>query len=217
MMNTQSLIDRLAADLPPVRPIQPRNGMALALIASLVAALCVIAWFGARDDIVAGAPDPIVVMRCLLLILLGLATSFAVTHAARPAVGRAHNGWAWALAAAMAMPASAVLLYAYHHLAGIPFAKGDMDFSYAPHCLAISGASALLIGTVQTLWLRRGAPTNLTRAGWLVGLAAGSFGTFAYSLHCPSNSIFYVGLFYGMAVALCAVAGRLLVPRLIRW
>ncbi|MBU6207998.1 MAG: DUF1109 family protein, partial [Alphaproteobacteria bacterium] len=58
---------------------------------------------------------------------------------------------------------------------------------------------------------------NSVRAGWLVGLASGSFGTFAYSLNCPSNSIYYIGLIYSLAVGVCAVTGRLIVPRIIRW
>ncbi|MGB5724829.1 MAG: NrsF family protein [Parasphingorhabdus sp.] len=36
-------------------------------------------------------------------------------------------------------------------------------------------------------------------------------------MHCPFNSIFYVGLWYSLAVAICAIAGRLVVPHLIRW
>jgi len=216
-METRNLIDSLVVDLKPVRSIKTSSGITVALVATFVAALGVIAVFGARTDILAGAPDPIVVIRCILLVLLGLATSFAVTAAARPSVGNGSNGWVWALAAAFAMPLAAILLYAYHMMTAQPFAKGDMDFSYGPHCLAISAASAVLIGTVQTLWLQRGAPTNPYRSGWLVGLASGSLGTFAYSLHCPSTSIYYIGLFYALAVGLCAIVGRLVVPRLIRW
>jgi hypothetical protein len=217
MMDTESLIDSLADDLTPVRPVKPRNGIALALAAAFVAALGVIAVFGARSDIIAGTPDPIVLVRGMLLVLLGLATSFAVNNAARPSVGNGHNGWVWALAAAMVVPVAALVLFVYHRVAAMPFAPGDLDFQFAPWCLGISMTSALLIGAVQTLWLRRGAPTDVNRAGWLVGLAAGGFGTFAYSLHCPSNSIYYVGLFYGLAVAICAALGRLIVPRLIKW
>lgn len=216
-MNTQNLIDNLAADLQPIKPIQTRNGITVVLAATCVAALIVIALFGLRQDVRAGAPNPIVVVRGGLLVLLGLATSFAVTRAARPAVGQGQNGWGWALAAALMLPVAALVIYCAHIVNAEPFVKGEMDFAYGPYCLGISGASAMLIGAVQTLWLRRGAPTDLNRAGWLVGLAAGSFGTFAYSLHCPSNSIYYVGLFYGSAVGLCAVVGRFVVPRLIKW
>ena len=217
MTDNKNFLDALAADLVPVRRMQPRGGIVLSLMSSFIAALSVIAYFGARDDIAAFTPNPLVIIRCLLLVLLGLATSVAVTNAARPSVGRASNGWVWALAAVMVLPAAGFLLYCYHMLAHIPFTGDDMDFQFGPYCLAISITSAVLIGSVQTLWLRRGAPTDINRAGWLVGLGAGSFGTFAYSLHCPSNSIYYISVFYSLAVGLCAVAGRLIVPRLIRW
>jgi hypothetical protein len=216
-MDMPNLIDSLVADIKPVAPISARRGIASVASATSIVTFAVIAVFGARADIVALAPAPIVVLRAMLLILLGLATSFAVIQAAKPAVGGSNNGWLWALASAMVMPAAAALLYGYHLMMAQPFAAGDMDFAYGPHCLAISGSGAALIGIVQILWLRQGAPTDLARAGWLVGLAAGSYGTFAYSLHCPSGSIYYVGLFYGLAVGLCALAGRAIVPRLIRW
>lgn len=216
-MDTQNLIESLAADLVPAKPIKSFMGILAVLCATCVAALGVALVYGVRADIRAAAPNPIVVVRAGLLVLLGLATSFAITRAARPTVGQAQNGWVWALAAALVMPMAALSLYCYHLMLVMPFAQGEMEFGYGLHCLGISAVSALLIGGVQTLWLRRGAPTSLHRAGWLVGLAAGSFGTFAYSLHCPSNSIYYIGLFYAMAVGLCAVLGRLIVPHLIKW
>ena len=75
----------------------------------------------------------------------------------------------------------------------------------------------MLIGAALTGWLRRGAPVALARTGWLVGLAAGAFGTFAYSLHCPSLTVEYIGVWYTAAVGLCALIGRLVVPGLVRW
>ena len=69
----------------------------------------------------------------------------------------------------------------------------------------------------MVLHLRRGAPTSPERAGWLTGLAAGGLGAFAYSFHCPDNSIIYIGFWYSLAVGICAVLGRMLLPRLIRW
>jgi hypothetical protein len=216
-MNTQNLIESLAADLKPVAPLKPRNGVAAMLAATCVAALGVALSYGWRADIMAGAPNPIVVVRGGLLLLLGLASGIALVRAARPSVGQAQNGWAWALFAALILPLTALFLYIYHMLMALDFAEGEMAFGYGWHCLGISAASAVLVAAAQVLWLRRGAPTHLQRAGWLVGISAGSFGTFAYGLHCPSNSIYYIGIFYSLAVALCALAGRVFVPRIIKW
>jgi hypothetical protein len=65
--------------------------------------------------------------------------------------------------------------------------------------------------------LRKGAPTYPERAGWLTGIAAGGLGAFAYNLHCPFNNIVYIGLWYSLALVICALVGRLVVPHLIRW
>ncbi len=210
-------IDALVADLVPVRPLRRRGAVGVAIAATVVAGLIVFATFGVRPDILSGNPHPIVILRGGLLILLGFATLFAVAAAARPAVGRANDGWMWALAAAALLPITALIRFAYNMMTGDMLDSYLIDPAFGAKCLAISGAAGLGIGGVLTLWLRRGAPTALNRAGWLVGLAAGSFGTFSYSLFCGSVSIFYIGFWYSIAVALCAVVGRLVVPRLIRW
>ena len=216
-MSSEFDLDLLVADLQPVRRIKPVEGLALVASAAAAVALYIVMRYGLRADIVAGAPEPMVVIRGGMLVLLGTATAFAATAAARPAVKQSQNGWGWALAAAALLPAAAAILYLYHRLTGMPFPPGAFDFRYAPWCLGLGCGGALLMGSVLTAWLRRGAPTALNRAGWLVGLASGSFGAFAYSLHCPSNSIYYVGIFYSAVVAISAAVGRLIVPAAIRW
>jgi hypothetical protein len=68
------------------------------------------------------------------------------------------------------------------------------------------------------IWaLRRGAPTNLRRAGAIAGLVAGALGAVAYAFHCPDDSIPFIALWYGAMVALCAGIGAMLGPRLLRW
>jgi hypothetical protein len=144
---------------------------------------------------------------------LGFASLFAVTASARPSVGQGQSGWRWTLAAALLFPIAALTQVAWQ--GSVP--DGALAPAIGRYCLWISGLAALLIGGALALWLRSGAPTAINRAGWLVGLSAGSFGTFAYSLHCPMTNIFYIGLWYTLAVGMAAVAGRFLVPRIIRW
>jgi hypothetical protein len=68
------------------------------------------------------------------------------------------------------------------------------------------------------IWaLRRGAPTNLRRAGAIAGLVAGALGAVAYAFHCPDDSIPFVALWYGAMVGLCALIGAILGPRFLRW
>lgn len=206
-------IETLVADLQPVRPVAPRAGALLAVVAAAVAAAIVAAWLGLRPDIVAGNPHPVVMMREGMLLVLGFAALAAVVASARPGIGQSSTGWRWALAAASLFPLTSIAL----SVAGGGFPLEVLYSVDGPLCLAISMAGGLMIGAALTLWLRRGAPTALNRIGWLVGLASGSFGAFAYGLHCLSITVFYVGLWYTGAVALCALLGRLIVPRLIRW
>lgn len=206
-------IDSLVDDLTPVRGVDPRNAWMLALGAVALCVVVVASLFGLRDDIMAGQPQGIVLLRAGALLLLGFAALAAVVESARPRVGRrANSGWKWALACAMLFPAVAVAVSLSN---GLPM--NDLMAETALSCLVISSANALLIGGGVVTWLRRGAVTALERTGWLTGLAAGAFGTFAFSLHCPSATITYIGLWYTAAIALCALAGRLLVPRLLKW
>jgi hypothetical protein len=212
-MNSLSSVEALVSDMAPVKRVDPRHGMIVVALLALVASGFVVVHYGARIDLAEGNPGSIVLLRGGMLLLLGISSLFAVTASARPSVGQAHNGWRWMLAAAFLFPAAALVQFGW--MGDIP--QGALAPAIGRYCLRISCLSALLIGSALTLWLRQGAPTGLNRAGWLVGLTAGSFGTFAYSLHCPMNNIFYIGLWYSLAVGMAAVAGRLIVPRIIRW
>lgn len=211
-MNDQ-LIDDLVADLEPVRPVSPKLAAALVGGTTIVAVMAVALLFGLRGDVQAFSPHPIVMLRGGALLLLGSACVVAVAAAARPGVGYVAQGWTWALAAAALFPLTSLFLSLRHQ----QWPMADLTSQSAPWCIAISTAGGVMVGAVLTLWLRQGAPTSPARAGWLVGLAGGAFGTFSYSLHCPSDTVHYVGIWYSAAVALCAVAGRIVVPRLIRW
>lgn len=206
-------IETLVADLKPVRPVSPRGGALIAFVGAAVVVGVVAATLGFRPDVVSGDPHPVVMMREGMLLLLGFASLAAVVASARPGVGQSSTGWRWALAAAALFPLTSIILSM--NGGGFPV---EVLFSVdGPWCLGVSTAGGLLIGAGLTLWLRAGAPTALNRIGWLVGLASGSFGAFAYGLHCASITVYYVGLWYTGAVLLCAVLGRLIVPRLIRW
>lgn len=205
-------IDDLIRDLTPVQRMRPQAGMAVLLTACLMAAALTVLLFGARADLSALAPSGILILRSGLLLLVGLAAGWAVIASASPAIGRRQEGWRWALAAAALAPATSLML----SLQG-GFPMGVLTAGSAALCLAVSLVAALSIGAALVVWLRQGAVTELPRAGWLVGLTAGALGTFAYSLHCPSETIHYAAVWYTLTVATSALLGRLITPRLLRW
>jgi hypothetical protein len=206
-------LDGLVADLVPVRRVRPRDAVAIVGASVAMSVAVVIAIFGLRADLTQGVFLPIVLLRCGVLLMLGIAALTALIAAARPGVGQMSHGWRWALAMAALFPVASMVLMASER--ALP-----VDVLMAPSakwCIGISVTSAVLIGGAIVAWLRSGAPLVLGRTGWLTGLAAGSFGTFAYALHCPSSTVHYIGIWYTLAISLCAGIGRLIVPRLVRW
>lgn len=210
-------ISALVDDLSPVQVVRRRDNLLLTGVATILASLVIVMIYGIRSDLLAGDPHPIVMIRAGLLLLLGLAATLAVASAARPSVGKPQNGWMWALAAAAVLPIAALGKFLFLFGSGQPLAMFTADFEYGLRCLACSLGSAIWIGGLISWWLRRGAPISLNRAGWLVGIAAGSLGTFSFNIYCNSISLYYIGLWYSLAVLISAVIGRLVVPHIIRW
>ncbi|MDZ7587965.1 MAG: NrsF family protein [Parasphingorhabdus sp.] len=132
----------------------------------------------------------IVLLRGGILLLLGISGSMAVVAMSQPAVGIISRGWIWALAAALLFPLTAAILAMVYRPSDVAILVPE----FGVECLTLSLLSAAAIASAQIFWLRRGAPVNPPRAGWLVGVSSGALGAAAYGLHCPFNSIFYVGL-----------------------
>jgi hypothetical protein len=211
-MNNKFDIAALVDDLEPVTALNPRRPLMFAagITAAMLAVVAMMS--GVRADVMAGRPDAMFLIRSGMLLLLGGATAHAVLGMASPAVGKPHMSWQMALAAAFLFPVAALIVAL----------TGDMgnamtEMYSVGQCLMFSAIGAFATAIPMILHLRRGAPTSPSRAGWLVGIASGGLGAFAYNLHCPFNSIVYIGLWYTLAVGSCAVIGRLVVPRLIRW
>ncbi len=205
-------LDAMIAELEPVQPL--RMGRGVAFVGTIMAGVLayIILGKGVRADLLAFDPNPMFLLRGGLLLLLGVGCGWAVLNMARPSVGKPGQSWKMAIAAAGLLPLAALVMA----MAG----RGKMavaNVQYGLDCLSFSALGALAVAVPMVFWLRRGAPTSPTRAGWLTGIAAGGLGAFAYGLHCPFNDVVYIGLWYSLAVGICATVGRLVVPRLIRW
>lgn len=211
-ISANGLIEGLVEELEPVRTLKPKSGLAIVGGLTLLAAFAVAVVLGVRNDLMTGRADEMFFLRSGVLLLLGLATAITVVNMARPGVGNLNRGWIWAAVSAALFPLTAAIMSAIN----MPPVEALRPIE-GLKCLAVSGIAALVIGSGLTLWLRRGAPTSPARAGWLVGIAAGALGAAAYNIYCPFNDIYYVGLWFTIPVLVSAVAGRLIVPRLIRW
>lgn len=206
-------VDQLVENLQPVRPLSAHWSSAAMLGLALVGFAAVAAVLGVRADLVAGQPNPVVLLRGGMLLVLGLVTTASAFALARPAVGRQDRSWAGATAMAASVPAAALLFALLDPAAALR----AVWWSSAINCLFVSLSAALGFGAIIVAQLRRGAPVQLGRAGWVTGIAAGSLGVLVYSIHCPANHIAYIGLWYTLPIAISAVSARLIVPRLVRW
>ncbi|WP_373490445.1 NrsF family protein [Parasphingorhabdus sp.] len=211
--DNQEFIDGLLNDLRPTRPLTLQRGLMIASGSAALAISVMALFIGIQPALITGSLDPLFLLASGLFLMLGIAASVTVIGMSRPHVGTTHSGWIWAVAMAALLPLTAVVL---------GFAKeGNEFFQSQPaqgmNCVINGSMLGLIVGGALTMWLRRGAPTSSHQAGLLTGIAAGSLGIFAYSLHCPYDDIFHIGLWHSMAVVVSAIAGRIVVPTLIRW
>jgi hypothetical protein len=212
MTSHDIILEQLVNDLQPVRPFSAMRAMAL--VAAFTAVIIGIIGYnlGFRGDLLINNPDPMFLLRGGTLLLLGMGTAHAVLSMASPAVGKSQTSWEMALASAALFPLAALIV------AFAATTKTDMmQISSGLKCLQMSMLGGLAVAVPMVLRLRKGAPTSLSRAGWLTGVASGGLGAFAFGFHCPFNDIVYIGIWYTLAVGLCAIAGRLIVPHLIKW
>ena len=196
-----------------VQPLKLRDGLALAFVALLTCVLIVALAAGLRADLLAGQLDPVFLLSTGLFLLLAGASTVAVIEMSRPYVGGNRDGWMCVAATAALLPASAALIAGIAWFRGAPLSVDSEGIN----CLAVAVMLGLLVGLALVFWLKKGAATSPERAGLLTGLAAGSSGIFAFALHCPHNDIAHIGLWHGLAVAVSAAIGRLVIPAAIRW
>ena len=206
------LIDQLADDLAPVQPIRLVHGMALVALATVATILLVELIDGLWSGIVDGTANGLFFIANGMLGLLGAASALAVLRMASPRVGNSHEGARWSFAMLGLLPATALVTLAIGgSLASI------MADPYGFECMTAGAGFGLVTGAALVMWLRRGAPVSLNAAGLFTGVAAGAIGSFAYGLACPIDTIGHLGIWHVLPVAIAAVAGRLVVPPLVRW
>lgn len=211
--SSDALIAELVGGLEPVRPLRFGEGLGLALAAAGLSAVVVITLFGLRPDWLAGSVNPMHLVATGLYFGLALAATVTVVVMSRPQIGSDHTGWRWAAAMAALLPLAGLIV----GLSGGEDMLSAENVRHGAACFVVGGTASLLVFAMLTVWLRRGAPTDPDRAGLVAGVAAGAFGIFAFSLHCPDNDIVHIGVWHSAVVLVMAGLGRAVLPRLIRW
>lgn len=212
--NRDDLIAGLVADLAPVRPMRMTVGAALVTLATLLT-LVVVVLLTTLDHGLDHGIGPITPLRVLVtgvLVVLGSAAAAATLAMASPRVGGRMDGTRWTIAMAAIFPLAALLM--------VPLTGSGGHVDHAAHsweCALLGTACSALVAGALLVWLRRGAPVSLRRAGFSLGIAAGALGTATYGPACSQVELFHLAFWHFLPVAICAALGVLIVPRLIRW
>ena len=208
-----NLIDELAGDLTPVRPRRVARGSAWVAAGWMAGAAALLLIFGLRQDLAVRGMPPLSMLAFWLTAATGLAATWSALRMGLPGVGRDYGGWRWAVGASLSLPLAALAACIADGHAAMEAARHGFGF----RCLVQGVAAGLGVGAALFFWLRAGAPTSPTRAGWVIGIAAGAAGATIVALHCASDDVVHIALWHGAAVLLSAIAGRLILPRFLRW
>jgi hypothetical protein len=211
-VKTDDLIGILARGAGPApRAVAARRlapAMAAGVLASAVLAL---AWLGIVPREMFDGPAPW--FKFAYAGAMALAAAWLTARLARP-VGRVT---APASAVAAVIGAVALIgLAAWIGTASPARLAGVLGHSWAqcPRNVLVLSLPAL----AGILWAVRGlAPTRPRAAGFAAGLAAGSLGAAGYALSCTEAALSFVAVWYTLGIALPALLGAWLGPRVLRW
>jgi len=213
-MKTENLITLLATGAVPVDRHVVARRFGWALIAGGIGSTLLMALvFGVRRDIATVAATPVFWLKVALPFFIAVGALLAAARLARPA-GKPGIAWiaaAWPVAAVWA-GALALLSLAS------PDARLALVLGQTWRVCPLNIALLSVPSFIAVMWALRGlAPTRLRAAGFAGGLLASATATLAYCLHCPEMGVPFWAVWYVLGMAIPAVIGAWLGPRLLRW
>ena len=213
-MKTDDLVSLLAAGAAPVPVNAVGRRFAVALGWGLPAAvLLMMLTLGVRSDLAQDAGNLMFWLKMAFPAGLALAGLIAVERLARPGM---RLGGLW-----MALAAPLLLLWLLAVgvlLNAAPAQRVGLILGSTWSSCPLNIALISLPLFVATLWAMKGlAPTRLALAGAGAGLLAGALGALVYSLHCPELAAPFLAVWYVLGIAIPALAGAVLGPRVLRW
>ena len=213
-MKTDDLVALLSTNLEPADRNAVVRTLCVALAAGSIVALGIaFVWLGFRSDLTTTRALTFLAIKLAFTIgIVGLALVY-LTRLTHPGGERKTSTFL------VVLPFLVILFLALISLGSAPRSHWDKmivgDEWLA--CLLSIPIIAIVPFAVSIWAVRKGAPTNLARAGAFAGLAAGGVSATAYALHCTDDSLPFIAVWYGGTIVLCTLAGAALGPRLLRW
>jgi len=213
-MQTDELIDLLAADAAPVAKHALAQRLALGAGAGAIIVLSlVLEWLGLRPDLATATAGVFFWIKAAYTAGLGAAGFWAVERLARPGVSAKRP---------VGLGAAILLLFVLAALVQ------GLNLSGHARLVAVQGVSwtvctrniAILAGPILVIMLmilRQLAPTRTTLAGFAAGAFSGALAATLYGLHCPEATFVFVALWYTLGVAVSSVIGAMMGRWWLRW
>ncbi len=199
---TRELVERLVADLRPVRPVRLARVFGWFLLGEVCAAAAVAWMMGLRPDIGQRLAEPAFVAMLAALALAGAGCAAAAVHAALPGRYVRRSAEFWLLASPLLLAALVLLVRPWpeHWQGWRVFLTGCWK------CTAATAASAALPWLVAVVVLRRLAPLIALRVALFAGFSAFLIGALVTQLHCPMVSNMHLAFAHLLPVMLLSAA-----------
>jgi hypothetical protein len=216
-LNTDRLIDLLCGNLEPVVHAQFGKKLFLAMLTGGAAALVLmLATVGPRADLVSTAHLGWTAVKLLFAVsVIGTATPLML-RSMRPGLEKETPTGIIFVPFLTAIVAALAMLLFVTPQAWSEVLRGATSMSPV-RCLLCTILFAAVPFAALIWTLRHGAPPRLRLSGAIAGVVAGGLGAAAYAFACRSDTMPFIAVCYGTAIALCACIGAQLGPRLLRW
>lgn len=213
-MLNDSLIDRLALDLKPVRP-RSAVGDGLVVGGICCAELALFLIMGAmRPDMPAAMQHPTLWWKLISLGLIAAVSGMTAVASFHPA-GSPRRGMQLTLAIVSLCLAVGWGLNSAR--AGWSSFDTRLDWRHGVECVYKMVLLALPVFMGLAVLMQRAAPTDRQGTAWSVGIASAAWGAFVFVFTCPFDDPLYIAVWYTGTCAFIAVCARLLLPALSRW
>lgn len=213
-MKTDDLIKVLSTNVEPVDRWQvAREIVSVVVIGTATAVGAALLISGLRTDLGNVHAVAFLALKLALAVSIVVIGSIYLLKFSRPGAHATTNVAAARLpiVAITALAVISLMLVPLWHWHDMALGEGWLE------CLVSIPLIAIVPFALVVWVVRRMAPTNLMLTGALAGLVAGGMSATGYALHCTDDSLPFIALWYGGAIALCALAGAALGPRLLRW
>jgi hypothetical protein len=213
-MKTDELINMLASGAAPVESDAGVRRLAMALGWGLFGATLLMAvLLGVRHDLALALRMPMFWMKFGVPVLAALAALQLARRLGLPGTGPGRAPMLLAALLLLAWAGAALMLMRASAEAWAPMLFGT-TWKTCPFNIAMLSSPIF----IAAFWAMRGmAPTRPAQAGAAAGLLAGAAGAAVYALHCPEMAAPFLGVWYVLGIAIPALLGAALGPRLLRW